>query len=259
MSFPIWCTLSIFDGNIVAMSIQEWFDTGCNYESGIVLFSKLSNNKALLRLFQSRKSSLNVRKLQIELRKIQTQNTPVQKQPVSREIRKIEQVKIEASPENKVITSKPISSYPVELHDTYKLRIQTFLKAATLKLQLNEVDEEDTETALSIQEQIWALFKKNEKCWKILDHYDETGQILPTKSKKDFSKLSAQALVNQRQRLYVSVSKRRKTIEKMEEELESETNEAIKERLQKKIRKKIKELQSRQNDIDALSKLIKDE
>lgn len=234
------------------MSIEEWFATGCDYERGVILFSKVSTNAALLRLFRSRKSRLNKRKLQIELRKIQIHKLPSKSTSKN-------SIKVDASPEKRVITSKPISSYPVELHDVYKLRIQTFLKAATLKLQLNEVDEEDTETALSIQEQIWALFKKNEKCWKILDHYDETGQILPTQSKNDFSKLSAQARVNKRQRLYVSVSKRRKTIEKMKEELKTETNEALKERLQKKILKKEKELQYRQNDIDALSKLIKNE
>lgn len=241
------------------MTIQEWFDKNGDYESGVILFSKVSNNRALLRIFQSRKSVLNNQKLKYELRKIQQQKVTVQNKPVTKEIRKTDQVKIEASPEKRVISSKPISAYPVELHDVYKLRIQTFLKAATLKIQLNKVEEDDWERALELQSEIWDLFQKNNKCWKILDHFDETGQVLPTTSKKDFSNLSAQARVNQRQRLYVSVSKRKKTIEKLELEYEKETNEALKERLHAKILKKTKQLQQLQNDIDALSKLIKNE
>lgn len=241
------------------MTIQEWFDTGCDYEAGVILYSKFSKNKVQLRLFQSRNSVLNLRKLKFELRKIQHQKPALKYKPVAREIKKNDRVKVEDSPEKRVITSKPISAYPVELHDVYKLRIQTFLKAATLKIQLNKVEEDEWETALELQSEIWELLQKNQKCWGILEHYDATGQILPTKSKRNFSNLSAQARVNERQRLYVRVSKRRRTIENMEADFSKETNEAKKGRLQKNILKKKKQLQHLQNDIDALSKLIKNE
>lgn len=236
------------------MTIQEWFDKGCDYDSGVKIYEKLGKDKVLLRSFQFRQSVFNLRKLKYELSRLKEVNQQKVKQSVVHE-----NPDVSKSPENKSISSKPISEYPVELHDIYKLRIQTFLKAATLKLELNKVNVDDWETALSIQEEIWELFRKNTKCWKILEHYDETGQILPTKSKNDFSKLSPQERVNERQRLYVNVSKRRKTIEKMVREYDEEKNDALRESLQNKILEKKKQLQHLQNDIDELSKLIKNE
>lgn len=237
------------------MTIQQWFDRGCDYDQGVKLFKSKGGAPALVRVFETRKGAFNARKLKVELSKMRDKDVVIQKNKVV-PIR-VSAEKIKQSPENKTITSKPISAYPVELHEVYNFRIQTFLKAASLKIRLNDIPDDDQENALAIQLQIWELLKKNEKCWSILDHYDATGQILPFATKKDFSRLTHEQCFNKRQRLYVNVSKRKKTIEKMQAEYLQETKEAVKERLAEKILQKQKELQERQNDIDELTEIIK--
>lgn len=234
------------------MTIQEWFDKGCDYDAGVALYLKNGKDKGLLRVFKMRKSAFNLRKLKYELAKMKTERLSENKTAGLENDKKA--IK---SPERTVITSKPISHYPESLHEIYQLRIHTFLRAASLKLRLNDVAEDNSEASLVLQIEIWELVKVNQNCWRILNHYDATGEILPTKSESDFSQLSEMEIVNQRQRLYVNVSKRRKTIKKMNLDYSREENEAKKQHLYKKILKKEKELQHFQNDIDELTKRIK--
>lgn len=244
------------------MDVRKWIQDGEDYDSGVMLLSKLSNKKHLIRTLSKKETDFYRRKLKYELMKYLENDQVKSVQKVKSKPKKItttlkvEKIK-EASSTLSKLKSKPISAYPVELHETYKLRIETFYEASSLKIQLNEVPEEDHETALKLQLQIWYLLQQNSKHWKILEYYERTKQILPTKSKKDFSKLTPMEIVKQRQRLYVNRSKRIQTIENKQIELNNELNEAKRERLINFIIRKKEELQHIQNDIDLLTDLIK--
>lgn len=245
------------------MTIQEWLSSGCDYDQGVILYARFGKNKLLLRRFYKGKSAYNVEKLKYELSKLGAKkvSSPVKAAPpaVSPAPRKTPDTVIESSPALKFVKSKPISFYPLELHPVYQLRVQSFYEAASLKVQLNDLAEEDEEKALEIQQKIWKAIKENIKCWELLDYYDKTGQVLPTESDKDFSKLSPQGRVNQRQRLYANRSKRTKTLKKKQLKLDKETNSAKREKLETFIRRKKQELQVIENDIDKLSELINDQ
>lgn len=239
------------------MTVQEWLSGKGNYNDGVRLLAKHTQNKELVRFFEN-ESAINRMKLRIHLANLSKQKPPTkpsENKPVRKQVQISDKV-IDSSPGKSLQTKKPISFYPSELHETYQLRISSFLKASSLKVQLNNVPEENDEEALELQNQIWEQLEINKKCWEILDHYDTTGQALPTKSKNDFSDLSAQELVNQRQRLYANVSKRKKTIENIEKQITSETKLGKLERLKNKLLQKQLELQELQNDIDKLSKMI---
>lgn len=241
------------------MTVQEWFDTGCDYNQGVLIFAKIGKNKNLLKVFQRKETNWNREKLKYELNKFRT--NPVQtpytatkkiKKPIfSPPSKQIIQVG-----EMTTIKSKPMAAYPVSLHSVYQCRIAAFYKAASLKVQLNELPEDAETDALNLQFEIWKAVKENEKCWTILRHYDDTGRIMPTESTADFKGLSPQELVNQRQKLYVNKSKRAKTILSKETEISSEINPAKRIKLEEFILKKKEELQAIENDIEQLTTLI---
>lgn len=237
------------------MTVQEWFNKGCNYQSGVLLFAEIGKNKNLVRRFQASDTLWNREKLKYELSKFL--NTPAEK-PATKKLKSqpTPQIQQKKSPTEKQLKSKPISFYPVSLHSVYQRRVETFYQAVSLKIQLNNLQEDNATTALQIQFQIWALIKENDKCWKILSHYDDTGRILSSESDSNFSKLSAQELVNQRQRFYVNKSKRLKTLANKDKELKAEINPAKRIKLENFILRKKEELQKIENDIDKLTQLI---
>ena len=168
----------------------------------------------------------------------------------------IPEIPSEETPSDKLkeIKSKPISIYPASLHPVYQRRISTFLEACSLKVQLNEI-ENNQEEAFKIQFKIFNLFMENDKCWKVLKQFEDHGQILPFESSEDFSSLSYTALCKLRQNKYTSVWKRKKTIEDWKAELPSlPINKRGKKELN--ILEKEKELQQFLNDIEKLSNLI---
>lgn len=233
------------------MNISDWLAGYGDYQDGLRLLAKHTNNTQLLKQF-AQESALNRMKMRIALSNIaktQTLKTVKTKQSAVLSI-------VDKSPEKAVTTKKPISAYPKELHEIYQLRINSFLRASSLKVELNAVPEDDELSALELQTEIWKQLEVNKKCWQILDHYDTTGQVLPTKSTTDFSKLSPMEMVKQRQRLYVNVSKRKKTIENIELQISEEDKPGKIERLKSKLFQKKYELQELQNDIDKLSNLI---
>lgn len=233
------------------MNISDWLAGYGDYQDGLRLLVKHTNNTQLLKQF-AQESALNRMKMRIALSNIaktQTLKTVKTKQSPVLSI-------VDKSPEKAVTTKKPISAYPKELHEIYQLRINSFLRASSLKVELNAVPEDDELSALELQTEIWKQLEVNKKCWQILDHYDTTGQVLPTKSTTDFSKLSPMEMVKQRQRLYVNVSKRKKTIENIELQISEEDKPGKIERLKSKLFQKKYELQELQNDIDKLSNLI---
>lgn len=230
------------------MTVQDWINEGKDYNTGVQLYIRLGGNPNLIRLFLKRENKWNRNKLTYELKKFEDveepepEDVPVKKPSVNESA--------------KFLKSKPISYYPPELHEVYLNRIKTFLKACSLKVQLNALDENDTLKSLEFQNEIWELFEANDNCWKILNHYEHTKQVLPVKSKSDFSELSPQKRVKKLHQLYANRSKRAKTILKMKNKLKVLEEGVSRRRLEYRINKKLAELQQMDLDIDKLKELI---
>lgn len=237
--------------------IQKWINNGCDYEEGVRLYAQVGKNMILLKRFHKNWSAWNEEKLKNELLKFNSSKSIPKKSPQEAPMQPTTSpTRTAESPVIKEIKSKPISAYPAKLHPVYQLRVNSFYKYASLKMQLNKLAPEKESEALKIQFEIWEEIMTNDKCWKILQHYDETGIILPLDPSSDFSNLSPQELVNQRQRLYVNKSKRMKTISNLSALLSKEKNEAKKIHTTEKLRKKQGEIQQIENDIQELTTLI---
>lgn len=243
------------------MTIQDWIDNGCHYEQGILLYAQFGKNQILLKRFQKNKSDWNEDKLKNELLKFQDIPQTFSRQvpdtlPTEPVNLITEPTKPEESPAFKEIKSKPMSDYPVELHPVYQLRVSSFYRYASLKLQLNKLAPEAESEALKIQFDIWEAVKINDKCWTILRHFDDTGRIMPLETSEDFSSLTPIELFNRRQQLRANKSKREATIREMEIKLFSETNAAKKIKLENTISEKKEFVQQMNNDIEQLTSLI---
>jgi len=242
------------------MTVQEWFDNGCDYNQGVLIFATIGKNKNLLRRFQIKETNWSREKLKYELDKFKTnsrQVSDISAKKVKKSIHPTPSLKQAIqSGELSKIKSKPISAYPVTLHPVYQRRVEAFYKAASLKIQLNQLSEDAEEAALNLQFEIWKLIKENDKCWTILRHFDDTGRIMPLKPTADFSGLTPQKLYIKRERLYSRKTKRGNTIARLKNQLSEEKNEARKIRLSEKLHEKQEQLQLIENDIDQLTKLI---
>lgn len=112
-----------------------------------------------------------------------------------------------------------ITQYPVELHSTYHDAFGIWLKLCSLKSKLNLVDSEDQVSAYSIQTKMLRYVQKFDKYKRVLDHYLENKRILPTKSKNDYSNMSALELDREKRNLAGLICRRKQTIAKMESDL----------------------------------------
>lgn len=252
------------------MTIQEWLKSGCDYQIGVELYAKHGRNKNLLRRFRRLENAALASKLKYELSKvvnpdafnspsesIQKSPKPIVFTPPKIKVEKpVDIKKPEESPVLKKMKSKPISFYPIELHPIYHQRINSFLQACSLKVQLNELEEDETEKAFEIQFKIFSLFEINDKCWTILRHFEETGRVMPLKASVDYSQLNPMELLRVQQNIYVRISKRKKTIEKTEQTIVNTKEAGRVERLKQNVLKKKEELQQLENDLEAITKLI---
>jgi hypothetical protein len=151
--------LTIVISLVCAMTVNEWFTSGCNYKQGIALYEALPNcNTNLLKVFKRRETAQNKMKLKYELQKsiVPTIGND-SKKSVEREVvkRKIhininatekpkEKPSIFLGPqkpkeESKYFRKVFISQLPVELHPLYIQQKSDYNTYCSLKMQLNEL------------------------------------------------------------------------------------------------------------------------
>jgi len=121
------------------MKVNDWFNNGCNYQEGVLIYAGIKQSKMnLLRLFKLKQSNYNLEKLKYELSKFKEVEI---KETVISEV--IEKPK--STPESKPQEPAPTSNYktllisdlPVELHPTFIQQKNNFATACSLKIQLN--------------------------------------------------------------------------------------------------------------------------
>jgi len=148
-----------------------------------------------------------------------------------------------------------ITHYPVDLHPTYNEAFSIWLQLCSLKIQLNEVQPSQNKEAYMIQDKMISTIRKFDNCKKALDYYLEHKEVLPTKSKKDFSKLSELDLDRERRNLESSICKRKQTIQKKENELPEKTAPLYQKRIEA-LNKKRRELEESILDLEKIRHLL---
>lgn len=126
---------------------------------------------------------------------------------------KKEEETIQSTPHHQLLGL--ISHYPGELHETYTKAFNCWIKACSLKVQLNQIPEEKVEEAYELQCEIWEQMQEFDQCKKVLDYYKEEKAILPTKSAIDVTKLDSLELDRRLRNLRTYIVKRQDTLQKL--------------------------------------------
>ncbi|MEZ0182644.1 hypothetical protein AB9T89_10390 [Flavobacterium oncorhynchi] len=246
------------------MDIQSWFSDKGSFADGVKLYSELpSCNANILRSF-SKENAVNFLKLKYELKKasFSVQNAIVQNvekiatEPM-KEVKKasLEKEIIKRS-EELSFKKENMAMYPMELHSTYRQRVNDFYLACELKFQLNALSGDNEIQALEIIIQLEDLWTRIDRAWKILNHWKEHNRIMPTEESEDFSKLSGVQLVMMRNKLESRISKRQKTIDAMAIVVENSPEDKS---LLNSFNRKLEQLQQLKIDLETIRKILKNE
>lgn len=149
-----------------------------------------------------------------------------------------------------------INQYPTDLHGVYKECYNAWLDVCRLKLQLNEIAPLDQNDAYELQEKIISAIRSIDRLKKILDYWIEHKRILPTESKRDFSKMSALELDQERRNLASLISRRKQTIQKKENELPERTSLYYRKK-ESSLQQKKEQLQELILDFNKIIELLK--
>lgn len=161
--------------------------------------------------------------------------------------------------QNKVFNDL-IADYPVTLHPVFRKRWEVWMEACSLKIQLNALGENpkvDIETIFAIQWKIYRCFQEFDQCQTILKHYREHKRVMPFELGIDFTKMSEMEVFKYRNNLRALITRRKQTIEKLENELPSAESQQLKAK-QHTINLKKEQLQEKINELLECNKILND-
>lgn len=126
-------------------------------------------------------------------------------------------------PETK-ISEKPrflglISQYPVALHATYNEAYNLWIEVCSIKIQLNAVADDNEDEAYALQYRMMSNLRRFDRCKVALDHYLQYARLLPTETKDDYTNMSPTELQKEKSNVSGLISRRKKTIQNMEDNL----------------------------------------
>ncbi|MRX40585.1 hypothetical protein GJU43_14950 [Flavobacterium sp. LC2016-23] len=188
--------------------IEKWFDQGCDYAKGIIIYSQLpKHNPTLLKNFQRKNNSFNSEKLKYELKKFIEKYKQIEivadiKQSIDEIVNPVPQRTEDPDKKNSVLFHQlPEALRPVLLEAN-----NLFKENCMLKVSLNELPQHAERQAIDIQIKIYRNIQKNALCWSRIDYFI-ANRIIPESTKSDFEKLTPAGLLRQQQLLYASISK----------------------------------------------------
>lgn len=178
------------------MEVNKWFENGCNYQKGVVIYSKIKGHRNnLYRLFLRKESNLNLEKLKYELKKYRIKPKIKKASTISTTPKNFKAFKIAPKTEN---SQKNYFYRLNELHsDLHQLSIKQrndFQTAISLHSKLTGLHFEEEGLALTFSLEIENLFDSIETIQKILDHYVKHKIVLNIE-KRNFNDLSPGQLV----------------------------------------------------------------
>ncbi|MCO6501351.1 MAG: hypothetical protein J5I47_13380 [Vicingus serpentipes] len=208
--------------------LQQWFESGKDYETGVFLYHQLGYSLVLKKLFAKGPNNYTRPKLESELKKILAKNS--EKKVVKPKIKKV--VVQTKQSENRNNLSKKQNNDPVQrfsepqvqgyvyedLPDQLKYetqyRIRLFKEANAHHYRLDSL--EDPIQIKASCKIILENFDKIQELWERLDYYLKYKIVLPETEKKtnvkDISKLDPFELIKKRNNLRSNLTKNRKKL-----------------------------------------------
>lgn len=237
--------------------IQKWFENGCEYTSGVLIYKELpKHNTTLLKNFQKKNNSFNSEKLKYELNKFlekYSQNLFIA------EIKKEGTTVINAVPEKVSESGKKeavlFHQLPEILRPVLLEANQLFKDNCLLKVRLNELPQHAEKAALEIQIKISANFRKNELCWQKIDLFLEK-RIITDSPKSEFEGLTPEGRLRSQQLLYASISKLNTRLKNNREQLKTAEHVATRSKIERQISKQEENLLKQNEKLITLSNLI---
>lgn len=233
-------------------TIEKWFVDNCPYAEGLTIYSNLKTpNANLLRLFRRNESSANLEKLKYELGKLRTTPEPVVKVTEEKETVNIESTAIAHEKKQQLM----FHDLPPELRPELLKANELFRKNCFLKVTLNELDPDAETEALNLQMQISENFRVNRLCWKKIDFWLEHRQ-LPKEVTSGFENLTGGQLAKKQQYLFQNISKMKKRFDENLKVLAGTNSITEKARLQRLVAKQDRELISKNEELEIITRLI---
>lgn len=237
--------------------IQNWFNEGCDYAKGIVIYGNLpKHNPTLLQNLKKKNNSFNIEKLKYELKKYLDkfdQNTFVAeiKKAVVLLPKSVPGETLDQEKKHSILFHQlPESMRPILLEAN-----QLFKENCLLKVNLNELPAHAEKAALALQIKIYNNFKKNQLCWQKIDLFLEK-RIIPEAPKHGFEELTPAGLLRQQQLLYASISKLNRRLQANREQLKTVTLMAIRVKIERQIVKQEENLIIQNEKLIIISNLI---
>ena len=150
-----------------------------------------------------------------------------------------------------------ISDFPQALHPVYLAKKNHWLKACSLKLQLNALPADQESQARALQQQLWQLFEEMDACDTVLDHWSKYKRILlpaAPSQEEALDKLSPTQLVQRLHTLRSNIVSREKSLRKWVLKAESQEEENF--TLIEKIFRKTEELKQLKLLVKTIEKKI---
>lgn len=238
-------------------TIQKWFNDGCDYATGIVIYGNLpKHNPTLLRNLKKKNNSFNVEKLKYELKKyIEKFEQNVFVAQIQKEVAQVAIPVIEKVTDSEKKQAVLFHQLPEVLRPVLLEANQLFKENCLLKVNLNELPAHAEATAIAIQIKIHSNFRKNQLCWQKIDLFLEK-RIVPDAVKHGFEELTPAGLLRQQQLLYASISKLNTRLKSNREALEKTTVLAIKSKIERQISKQEENLIQQNEKLIIISNLI---
>lgn len=242
------------------MDINEWFEKGCDYQAGVLIYGQLKSHRSnLLRLFMRKQNAINQDKLKYELGKHRTESpknkpTPPPSGANSDPVTKVETPA--AAPVQSESSKKRfyrLNELHTDLHQMAIEQRNNFQLAVAAHHQLVKLHADEEGESLKIQLYIEELFDAIDTAQKVLDHYVKHKVVLKTEA-RTYEDLNAPQLIQARKNKRASVSKYRKKVQQLEEA--KPENKSAKNKQAVELQKANEKLLKHEMDLRKLDELI---
>lgn len=237
--------------------IKNWFENGCHYASGVLIYKELpKHNPLLLKSFQKKENSFNAEKLKYELKKfIEKYDVNVFVSKVKKEITEVTNTAKKSVPESDQKNAVLFHELPEVLRPVLLEANHLFKENCLLKVNLNELPAHAEKAALELQIKIAGNLRKNELCWQKIDLFLEK-RIIPEITKSEFEGLTPAGLLRQQQLLYASISKLNTRLKINRQQFNSAELVSIRAKIERQINKQEQNLLEKNEKLIIISGLI---
>lgn len=237
--------------------IKNWFDKGCDYAVGIVIYGNLpKHNPTLLNTFKRKKNSFNTEKLKYELKKyIDKYDQNVFIAEIQKTVAAVVKPIVEKPTEREKKQAVLFHQLPESMRPILLEANQLFKENCLLKVNLNELPEHAEKAAIALQIKIHSNIRKNQLCWQKIDLFIEK-RIVPETPKNEFEGLTPAGLWRRQQLLYSSISKLESRLKQNREQFEKVTILAIRSKIERQISKQEENLLQQNEKLIIISNLI---